>query len=279
MPLRRMLSFLDWLKRAPLLQGIRPAPCPNQNSVRLEPPGQLDKFPELVDLQPEGLTAVGHRSIWAAPTGDGGKAPGYPIRANRPQVQDHRLSNRTPRDVPGRNRTWQSSDIFGDGEVEIVAGQARPWDTCRMPVLREARIDINVGLAAQAAPEWFPAQMAADIHKEVGAVGPCKKLSVARTIDLLAVVIDQCGTAGQAKLSSDFLEVGQVHRAFKRRYRPGCVDTVFATDLLHEKNIETEPFEAEAPVQAHPGLATIEALVGQGPADDDAFHRLGVAPR
>src|SRR5439155_6734383 len=103
----------------------------------LEPRGQLDKFPELVDLQPEGLTAIGHRSIWAAPTGDRGKACARAVSANRPLIEHNGLSNRTPRDVPGRNRTWRSSDNFGDGEVEIVAGQERPWPTRRMPELLE----------------------------------------------------------------------------------------------------------------------------------------------
>src|SRR5262249_47786126 len=109
------------------------------------------------------------------------------------------------------------SNVLADGEVEVMSGQVRPRVARSMPELGEARININVSFATQAAQERFVSQMATDVQKEIGAVRQFEQLSQAQAVHLRAVLIDQRRGAGQAKLLGNLLEVSQVHRLFKRR--------------------------------------------------------------
>src|SRR6266436_8097319 len=128
-----------------------------------------------MNLQPKGLSAIVHRSIGAAPTGDRGKSIGHALARDGPKVQHHRLSYRVPGNVPGRNRALRSSDIFADGEVEVMTGQTQPRVAFSMPELREAGINIDVSFATETAQERFGSQVAANVHQEIGTVRPFKQ--------------------------------------------------------------------------------------------------------
>src|SRR5437879_12167533 len=111
-----------------------------------------------------------------------------------------------------------------------MIGQTQPGVACSMPELREARINIDVSFATETAQERFGSQVAANVHQEIGTVRPFKQAFIGGTVDLRAVLIEQCRGVRQAELVGDLFEVSSVAGLSDWRYGRRRIDRAHATN-------------------------------------------------
>src|SRR5581483_5514450 len=109
------------------------------------------------------------------PGGDRGEAPRLAEDRHRhahgPVVEDDRRADGDPVEPGGGNGAGGAADPFSDGEVPVVAVEPGAAVAGGVPELREAGIDVDVGLAPEGAEQARVGQVAADVHEEVGATG------------------------------------------------------------------------------------------------------------
>ena len=94
--------------------------------------------------------------------------------------------------IAGGNAAVGPADVLGDGEVEIVIVKPSSSLAGRMPELSEPRVDVDIGFAAQLAHQRLECQMAGNIHEKIRGRSEVPELGFGRTVDLLAILVNQC---------------------------------------------------------------------------------------